>query len=195
MPCKIFRIRAETTLDMIDMKWYSPLAIQLLLASVALASFCSGCKAVNRQPAATNTGIAVPEPVADTRAPCENSGITVVRRSSVASDGVIGKVCYAGGILTLDKGTDDGFTSCQQVFLCVREKKSLIRIGTAEAMPSATTSTLKLNIRNVADEDGDLIVQEFKAAPKRYLETHEVVAVACEESSVDKTGKGELKAK
>ena len=180
---------------MIDKKWYSPLAIQMLLVSVALALASPGCRAVNRQPAEASDAIAHPESVVDTRAPCENSRITVVRRSSVASDGVIGKVCYAGGILMLDKGTDDGFMTCQQVVLCVREKKSLIRIGTAEAMPSATTSTLKLNIRNVADEDGDLIAQEFKTAPKRYLETHEVVAVACEMSSSGEAEKGELKAR
>ena len=36
---------------------------------------------------------------------------------------------------------------------------------------------LKLNLRSIADEDGDLVVKAFTADPVRYIQKHEVVAV------------------
>lgn len=119
--------------------------------------------------------------------------VATVKRTSFAAGGVIGRIGYLDGVLTLDKGAADGIAVSQRVLICVREKNSLVRLCDGIVTPTQGGGMLKLNIRNVMDEDGDLIAQEFKTAPKRYLETHEVVAVACEMSSSGEAEKGELK--
>lgn len=89
---------------------------------------------------------------------------------------VIGRVQAVGSVLRLVDVSVD-LEPLARVTLCVRLEQALVRIGTATVGADSQGPMLKLNLRSIADEDGDLVVKAFTADPVRYIQKHEVVAV------------------
>lgn len=119
-----------------------------------------------------------------------------VSKKSYAPGRVIGSVGCVNGSVVLDKGVLDGVVVAQTVLICVREQSRLVTICEAEAVPSERSSTLKLNIRNVEDEDGDLVAVEdgsaakdFRAAPAKFIAEHKVFAVAMKTKAASTEGR------
>jgi len=94
----------------------------------------------------------------------------------------IGRVVVSEGELKLDRGTENGLVQSQVVTICTvvvqKESKRVVPLATARIAPSRTSSTLNLNTAVASDEDGDLIVREFRANPVQYAQTHRLVAVS-----------------
>lgn len=145
--------------------------MKLLLPSLLLIAWASGCCTeqvqldAEKQSAANSVASGCAEAVRSAR-----------------QKGEIVSIAVSGGVLVLDKGTDNGIGSSRVVTVCAvvvtKERTSLVPVATAEVVPSKTTSTLNLRTANVRDEDGDLVVREFRANPIRYAEAHQLVAVS-----------------
>lgn len=121
----------------------------------------------------------------------------------VKSKTIVGRVGYDRESFVLNKGMTDGVSVSQKFVLCVRMDQKIVRLAPAAVQATeGRTSTLRLDLRNVPDEDGDLIVAEgnraaddFRVNPAKFIAEHEVFAVVCKECSSCDDGKGELKAK
>jgi len=103
--------------------------------------------------------------------------------SSEAS--ICGRVGVVGTLLTVDRGTEHGLTHSQKMTICyvreVRGKRTRTPLAEACVRPAERSGILNLNTVNVVDEDGDLVVREFRRDPVAFAKTHELVAISrCE---------------
>ena len=167
---------------------------------VAVALVVGGCasgKAYESEPAGVKNVAA--DPVAETK-----TVPNAVREChAVKSETIVGRVGYDRETFVLNKGMSDGVSISQKFVLCVRMEQKVVRLAPAAVQATeGQSSTLRLDLRNVPDEDGDLVVVEggrvandFRADPAKFIAEHDVFAVVCEESSSCDGGNGELKAR
>lgn len=101
-------------------------------------------------------------------------------------DGAVGDISFQQSQIILKKAGDEGVSLSQKLILCVLQGKTVVKLAPAVVQTAGgQTSTLKLDLRNVTDEDGDLIVVEdnraandFRADPAKFIAEHDVFAVA-----------------
>ena len=115
---------------------------------------------------------------------------------TVKSETIVGRVGYDRESFVLNKGMSDGVSVSQKFVLCVRMEQKVVRLAPAAVQTTeGQTSTLRLDLKNVQDEDGDLIVVEggrvandFRSNPAKFIAEHEVFAVAVKSKTVSTEG-------
>lgn len=162
------------------------------LAGIVLLIACGCVTEVSHESKRMGSRVIPADPVAETKT-VPNA---VCECRAVKSETIIGRVGYDRETFVLNKGMSDGVSVSQKFVLCVRVEQKVVRLAPA-AVQSADgqTSTLRLDLRNVQDEDGDLIVveggrvaNEFRADPAKFIAEHEVFAVAVKTKAVSKEG-------
>lgn len=169
------------------------LLVALFAGCTTVSQSARNCDVATDSARATTVASTVQSPISVCKT--TETVVAVVSKKNYAPGSVIGNVGCVNGTVMLDKGTQDGIVVAQTVLICVREQGRLATIGRAEVVPAEKSSTLKLNIRNVKDEDGDLIVvedncaaNEFRTAPAKFVAEHEVFAVAVKARAVSTEG-------
>lgn len=151
-----------------------------VVAAALVVGGCASGKAHESEPAGVKNIAA--DPVAETKTVPK-----AVREScAVRSETIIGQVGYEKESFVLNKGMSDGVSVSQKFVLCVRMEQKVVRLAPAAVQATeGQTSTLRLDLRNVPDEDGDLVVVEggrvandFRADPAKFIAEHDVFAVA-----------------
>lgn len=165
--------------------------VPCLVSFVSLIA-CGCVTEVSHESKRTGARVIPAKPIAETM----TASNTVHECRAVKSETIVGRVGYDRESFVLNKGMTDGVSVSQRFVLCVRMEQKVVRLAPAAVQAAeGQTSTLRLDLRNVQDEDGDLIVVEggrvandFRADPAKFIAEHEVFAVAVKTKATSTEG-------
>lgn len=86
--------------------------------------------------------------------------------------------CTSSGTrMTIDKGFEDGIGKNQQCVVFVNDGGVDVPIALAEAAPSTDSSNLEIYRWNYPDNDASILIKQFRANPRDFLNSNKAYAV------------------